>query len=423
MRILVVGGGGREHALVWKLAQSPRVKKIYAAPGNAGIAELAPCEPVGSEDIPGLVSLARQKGIDLVVVGPEAPLVDGLVDALAAGGIAAFGPARQAAVLEGSKVWAKEFMARHHIPTADFRVFEEIEPARDYIRSLGGRCVVKADGLAAGKGVVVSNDMEAALAALERLLVRQELGTAGRQVVVEERLEGEELSVLAFTDGQKLIPCPGVRDHKRAFDADRGPNTGGMGAYSPLPFYTPEMEVRVIKEVLQPTVEGMAAEGRPYRGVLYAGLMLTPDGPRVLEFNCRFGDPETQVLLPRLKTDLLDIMEAVVQGDLGRIAREIAWNPWAAACIVLASEGYPGDYIKGREISGLEDLPAGTLAFHAGTARKDGRLVTAGGRVAAITALGNTLEEAVARAYAGVERVSFAGMHYRRDIGFRGTVT
>lgn len=416
MRILVVGSGGREHALVWKLAQSPQVKEIYAAPGNAGIAELARCVGVSSEDSAGLAALGREKGIDLVVVGPEAPLVAGLVDDLAAAGIPAFGPSRAAAVLEGSKGWAKEFMTRHGIPTAAYRVFSELEPARSYVRSLEGGCVVKADGLAAGKGVVVASSEEEAEEALERLLVHRELGAAGSRVVVEEKLTGQELSVLAFTDGRTIIPCPGARDHKRVGDHDQGPNTGGMGAYSPPLDYAPAIEKQVVEEILQPAVEGMAAEGRLYRGVLYAGLILTPDGPRVLEFNCRFGDPETQVLLPRLETDLVDIMKAVVYGDLASLG-SVAWSSRAAVCVVLASEGYPGSYPQGREIHGLDSLPPGVLAFHAGTARRDGCLVTAGGRVLGITATGATLEQAVEQAYAGVARVKFTGMHYRNDIG------
>ncbi|TDA67476.1 MAG: phosphoribosylamine--glycine ligase [Clostridia bacterium] len=416
MRILVVGGGGREHALVWKLAQSPKVTELYCAPGNAGISREAACVSIGAEDIPALVDFAVEKKIGLVVVGPEAPLVAGLVDALEAVGIAAFGPSRQAAMLEGSKAWAKEFMARHGIPTAQYRVFTEIGPAVEYARSLGS-CAIKADGLAAGKGVTVADTEAEAVSVLQDLLVDQKLGPAGRRVVIEERLAGEEVSVLAFTDGKTLVPLPAAQDHKRAYDGDRGPNTGGMGAFSPPPFFTRELEERVVEEILQPVIAGMAVEGRPYRGVLYAGLMLTGDGPKVLEFNCRFGDPETQVLLPRLESDLVEVMVATTEGRLSEV--DITWKPGAAACVVLAAGGYPGPYRKSEDITGLEELPPGVLAFHAGTSWRDGRLVTSGGRVLGITATAPTLGEAVALAYRGVEKVSFPGCHYRCDIGAR----
>lgn len=416
MRILVVGGGGREHALVWKLAQSPRVDEIYCAPGNAGISREATCVPIGAEDIPALVDFAVEETIGLVVVGPEAPLVAGLVDALEAKGIAAFGPSRQAAMLEGSKAWAKEFMARHGIPTAPYQVFTEIGPALEYARSLGS-CVIKADGLAAGKGVTVADTQAEAVSVLKDLLVDQKLGPAGRRVVIEERLAGEEVSVLAFTDGKTLLPLPAAQDHKRADDGDQGPNTGGMGAFSPPPFFTPELEKQVVEEILRPAVAGMAAEGQPYRGVLYAGLMLTGDGPKVLEFNCRFGDPETQVLLPRLESDLVEVMAATAAGRLSEV--NITHKSGAAVCVVLAAGGYPGPYRRGEEITGLEELSPEVLAFHAGTSWQDGRLVTSGGRVLGITATAPTLGEAVALAYRGVEKIGFAGCHYRRDIGAR----
>ncbi len=419
MRVLVVGGGGREHALVWKLRQSPRVREVYCLPGNAGIARLARCVPGDPEDVRAVADFAQEERVDLTVVGPEAPLVAGLVDELARRGLPACGPTAAAAAIEGSKVFAKELMARHGIPTAAYRVFDDPAAAREYVERLGGPVVVKAEGLAAGKGVVVAPGPAEAAAAVEEIMVRRAFGEAGRRVVVEEYLEGEEVSVLALTDGERVLTLPSSQDHKRALDGDRGPNTGGMGAYSPAPVLTPDLAQRVEQEILLPAVRALAAEGRPYRGVLYAGLMLTAEGPKVLEFNCRFGDPETQAVLPRLEGDLADALEAAAGGDLRGVS--LSWRPDAAVCVVLASEGYPGPYEKGRPISGLEEAEAmaDVLVFHAGTVRRDGQVVTAGGRVLGVTGLGPTIAAARERAYEAVERIRFAGCHYRRDIAHR----
>ncbi len=415
MKVLVVGGGGREHALVWKLKQSPRVKEIFCAPGNAGIASLARCVPIGAEDIPGLLAFARQEKIDLTVVGPEAPLTMGIVDSFSEAGLAIFGPTARAAAIEGSKVLAKEIMAKYGIPTARFAAFSEAGEAAAYIRRLNSPCVVKADGLAAGKGVIVCQTVEEALGAVEDIMVKGVFGAAGSRVVVEEYLTGQEVSILAFTDGETVIPMLPAQDHKQVYDGDRGPNTGGMGAYAPAPVCTPEVYQTALEKILIPTVRAMAAEGRPYRGVLYAGLMVTGEGPRVLEFNARFGDPEAQPVLMLLETDLVEIIEAALSGRLGE--KEIRWRPGAAVCVVLASGGYPGPYRKGYPISGLDRVPPDVVVFHAGTALEDGRVVTAGGRVLGVTAAAETIAAAIEKAYAAVEQIHFEGMHYRRDIG------
>jgi phosphoribosylamine--glycine ligase len=415
MKVLVVGGGGREHALVWKLKQSPRVKEIFCAPGNAGIASLARCVPIGAEDISGLVAFARQEKIDLTVVGPEGPLTMGIVDSFNQAGLAIFGPTARAASIEGSKVLAKEIMAKYGIPTARFAVFSDAGEAAAYIRQLNAPCVVKADGLAAGKGVIVCQTVEEALEAVEDIMVKGVFGNAGSRVVVEEYLTGQEVSILAFTDGETVIPMLPAQDHKQVYDGDRGPNTGGMGAYAPAPVCTPEVYRTALEDILIPTVRAMAAEGRPYRGVLYAGLMVTHEGPKVLEFNARFGDPEAQPVLILLETDLVEIIEAVLSGRLAE--KEIRWRPGAAVCVVLASGGYPGPYRKGYPISGLDRVPPDVMVFHAGTALEDGRLVTAGGRVLGVTAAAETIPAAIEKAYAAVEQIHFEGMHYRRDIG------
>ncbi|NPV26145.1 MAG: phosphoribosylamine--glycine ligase [Firmicutes bacterium] len=417
LNVLVVGGGGREHALVWKLKQSPRVKKIYCAPGNAGIAQLADCVTIAAEDIQGLLHFAEQASIDLTVVGPEAPLVAGIVDTFEQAGRRIFGPSQKAALLEGSKALAKEIMVKYGIPTARHATFSTAEAAYAYIQEQGAPCVVKADGLAAGKGVVVAMDEETALAAVKEIMENRAFGEAGNQVVIEEYLEGEEVSILAFTDGQTVVPMVSAQDHKRVFDGDRGPNTGGMGAYSPAPVYNPGVAQQVVKQILEPTVAAMRTERREYRGVLYAGLMITANGPKVLEFNARFGDPETQVVLPRLKTDLVDIIEAILDQRLEQL--KIEWYPQTAVCVVLAAGGYPGSYQKGMVIEGLDRLTQEVLVFHAGTTRRDGRIVTNGGRVLGVTALGDTIQTAIDRAYAAVEQIKFADMHYRRDIGYR----
>lgn len=417
MKVLVVGGGGREHALVWKLKQSPLLTKIYCAPGNGGIAADAECVPCKAEDIIGLRDFAHAEKIDLTVVGPEAPLVAGIVDLFQTSGLRAFGPNAKAALLEGSKVFAKEAMVRYGIPTAGFEVFGEVGPACRYLRSLNGPCVVKADGLAAGKGVIVADNQAEAEAAVRLIMEEKAFGAAGEAVIIEERLEGEEVSVLAFTDGQTVLPMVASQDHKRAGDGDTGPNTGGMGAYSPPPLYTPALHELVCSEVLTPLIQGLRGDGIKYRGVIYAGLMLTANGPYVLEFNCRFGDPETQVVIPRLRNDLLEVLDAVVSERLLEI--ELDWDTRAAACVVLASGGYPGSYESGKVIAGLEQVPPEIMVFHSGTRSYDSSLVTAGGRVLGVTALGATVGQAVRRAYQGVDSISFEGMRFRRDIAHR----
>ena len=416
MRILVVGGGGREHALVWKIAQSPLVTELYCAPGNAGIAGLAACVPVAADDIAGLLDFARQSGIDLTVVGPEAPLVAGISDAFQEAGQAVFGPARAAAQLEGSKVFAKEIMQRAGIPTARYATFTAAAPALAYLAEHPGPVVVKADGLAAGKGVVVAADPAAARDAVTAMFGGR-FGAAGKRVIIEEYLEGEEVSILALSDGETVVPLLPSQDHKRAGEGDSGPNTGGMGAYAPVPFYNTALAAQVEEEVLRPVVRAMAAAGHPYRGVLYAGLMLTREGPKVLEFNCRFGDPETQPLMLLLESDLVELMLAASNNELA--GTRVSWHPGAAAGVVLAAKGYPGPYRKGDPIGGLEQLPEGVEAFHAGTDLVDGRVVTAGGRVLCVTARGEDLRTALERAYDGVRAIHFDGMHYRRDIGHR----
>ncbi|BAF60721.1 phosphoribosylamine-glycine ligase [Pelotomaculum thermopropionicum SI] len=415
MKVLVVGGGGREHALVWKIRQSPRVREVYCAPGNAGIAREATCVNIGAEDITGLRDFAREKGIDLTVVGPEAPLNAGIADLFQEAGLRIFGPSRAAAEIEGSKVLAKEIMAKYGIPTADYAVFDRPDRAAAYIKQKGAPCVVKADGLAAGKGVIVAMDEQAALDAVCSIMVDRIFGSAGDRVVVEECLTGEEVSILAFTDGYNVVPMVSSQDHKRVFDGDQGPNTGGMGAYAPAPVYSPEVHRRTVEEILVPIVRALDAEGRTYRGVIYAGLMVTPKGPKVLEFNARFGDPEAQPVLTLLDTDLVEIMEAVLENRLDRV--EIRWKKQASVCVVLASGGYPGSYEKGKVIRGLDQIPEGVVVFHAGTAQKDGETVTAGGRVLGVTALGPDIPAAIEAAYAAAGKISFEGMHYRRDIG------
>jgi len=417
MKILVVGSGGREHALVWRLASSSRVEKVYCAPGNAGIAGSAECIDIQATDLDGLARFARREGIDLTVVGPEAPLVAGIVDRFERDGLRIFGPSKRAAELEGSKVFAKNLMRRHGIPTADYQVFEDLDKASAYIRERGAPVVVKADGLAAGKGAVVAATVEEALDAASRMLVGGEFGEAGRRIVVEECLSGEEASILAITDGKTIAALESCQDHKRVFDGDKGPNTGGMGAYSPAPVVTEEVAERVIREVLVPAVHAMGRASRPFKGVLYAGIMVTAQGPKVLEFNARFGDPETQPLMMRLKTDLVGLLDAAVEGTLEE--QELLWDERAAVCVVMASQGYPGHYEKGRAIRGLDDAGADgdVMIFHAATERRGDEIVTSGGRVLGVTALGATIGEAIERAYRAVGKISWEGVHYRRDIG------
>ncbi|OQX18464.1 MAG: 5-(carboxyamino)imidazole ribonucleotide mutase [Desulfobulbaceae bacterium A2] len=419
MQVLVIGSGGREHALVWKLRQSPRVRQVFCAPGNAGIGQLATLVAVAADDIEGLARFARAQGIDLTLVGPEVPLSAGVVDHFQQQGLKVFGPTRAAAELEGSKVFSKDFLKKYKIPSAGYRVFSKLAEAKKYIKAHGAPLVVKADGLAAGKGVVVARSIEEALAAVDSIMAGGAFGSAGARVVVEDCLHGEEVSYLAFTDGKTVLPLPSSQDHKAVNDGDQGPNTGGMGAYSPAPALTPALEQRVLDEVMLPTIHGMAAEGRPYKGMLYAGLMLDGDDIQVLEFNCRFGDPECQPLLMRLKSDLVEIVEAVIEERLDRIRLEI--DPRPAVCVVMASGGYPGSYTKGQVIKGLGKAAKcnDVMVFHAGTEKKAHRIVTAGGRVLGVTALGENIAEAIGKAYAAVEHISWPGCHFRRDIGHR----
>lgn len=415
--VLVIGQGAREHAMVWKLKQSRGVDQVFAVPGNAGIAELAECFDVKLET-GNLFDLIDRKRIDLTVVGPEAPLMEGIVDEFEARGLKIFGPRRDAALLEGSKVFTKNLLKKYGVPTADFQSFSDIDEARDYLRKKGTPIVVKADGLAAGKGVVVAADMETAYQALDTIMRDRAFGDAGREVVIEECLQGEEVSVFALCDGKTVVPMVAAQDHKRVFDGDQGPNTGGMGAYSPPPFYNPELHERVMKEIMEPVIKAMAAEGRPYKGVLYAGLMLTADGPKVLEFNVRLGDPEAQAILPLMETDYLTVLEAVIDEKLDRTP--ISFLPRASVCVVLASGGYPGKYETGYAITGLEDVSPDILVFHAGTKRAGShQLVTDGGRVLSVVSTGDTVAQAIDRVYREIPRIRFEGMHYRRDIGMR----
>jgi phosphoribosylamine--glycine ligase len=415
-----VGGGGREHALAWKIAQSARVGRVYVAPGNAGTAREPKCENVAidAEDIDALLDFARREGIDLSVIGPEAPLVAGIADRFREAGLRCFGPSARAARLEGSKAYAKDFLARYRIPTAAYQTFDRADVAIDYIERLGAPVVVKADGLAAGKGVIVAHTLDEAVAAVREMLEARAFGPAGARVVVEEFLEGEEASFIALVDGEHVLPLASSQDHKRALDGDRGPNTGGMGAYSPAPVITPEMYARVLRDVMAQAVRGLHAEGERYVGFLYAGLMIGPDGtPRVLEFNCRLGDPETQPILLRLRSDLVDLLEAGLEGRLDRV--EAQWDPRAAVGVVMTAGGYPGTYGKGDAIAGLPADADDVKVFHAGTAERDGEIVTSGGRVLCVTALGATVAAAQARAYAAVRRIRWRGVHYRTDIGHR----
>jgi len=415
--VLLVGGGGREHALAWKLAQSPGLGRMIAAPGNPGIAAHARCVPIKDTAIDELVALGQQERPDLVVVGPETPLALGLADRLRAVGLAVFGGSAAAARLESSKVFAKDLMARHRIPTARFGTFRDAAAARAHCRELGAPLVVKADGLAAGKGVVVCRTLEEADGAVAQCLEARAFGDAGRTVVVEEFLEGEEASFFALSDGTTVLPLTAAQDHKTVWDDDRGPNTGGMGAYSPAPVLDARMQERVMAEIVRPTIAAMAAEGAPYTGVLFVGLMITREGPKVIEFNCRFGDPECQAILPRLEDDLLALLLAAATGK--GLPPALAWSPRSSVCVVMTSGGYPGRYETGRAITGVEaaaGLP-GVNVFHAGTALAGGALVTAGGRVLGVQASGADVATAIRTAYAAVERIRFDGAHYRRDIG------
>ena len=416
MKVLVIGSGGREHALVWKISQSPKVDKIYCAPGNAGIAQQAECVAIKADDLDGLLAFAQQNQIDLTVVGPEVPLTLGIVDKFQKQGLKIFGPSGKAAEIEGSKTFAKDLMAKYNIPTAKYGAFTDAAEAKAFLDTVGLPCVVKADGLAAGKGVLICETKAEAEAAIADILVDNKFGSAGSRVVVEEFLTGQEVSMLAFTDGKTVVPMVSSQDHKRIWDGDKGLNTGGMGAYSPAPVYTADIHEIVVPQVLEATVKAMEAEGRSFSGILYAGLMLTADGPKVLEFNARFGDPETQAVLPRLKSDLVDIFLAIIDGRLNEM--NIEWHEEAAVCVVIASGGYPETSEKGRVITGLAEAAAtGAIVFHAGTKEDNGNIVTNGGRVLGISALGKDIAEAIANAYKGVKEVKFENMQYRTDIG------
>ncbi|WP_019913649.1 phosphoribosylamine--glycine ligase [Paenibacillus sp. HW567] len=421
MDILVVGGGGREHAIIWSLSRSPKAGKIYCAPGNAGIAQLAECVPIGVFEFDRLTAFAKEKNIDYVVIGPDDPLAAGIVDVFEAHSIPVFGPRKNAAEIEGSKTFMKDLLHKYSIPTAAYEKFSDYEAALAYLRGQGLPIVIKADGLAAGKGVTVAYSREEAELALQDIMVTKVFGEAGAQVVIEEFLAGQEMSILAFVDGETVRPMAAAQDHKPAYDGDKGPNTGGMGTYSPLPHIDQAIIDEAVETIIKPTAKAMVAEGRSFSGVLFAGLMISPDGkPKTIEFNARFGDPETQVVLPRLKSDLLEIFLAVTEGRLADI--EIEWSEEAAVCVVLASEGYPGTYPKGVPIAGLEGRPD-ELIFHAGTARgEDGSWVTNGGRVLGVVGMGATIAEARAAAYASAETISFSGMHKRSDIAMKAFV-
>ncbi len=418
MKVLVIGGGGREHALVWKLSQSRHVDKIYCMPGNAGIAELAECIDV-RDDYESLLDFVKYEWIDLTIVGPEAPLSKGIVDLFEKEGRAIVGPNMLASMLEASKVFAKDFMKRYNIPTAQYRVFTSYVHAEDYVRLKGAPIVVKADGLAAGKGVFVAKTTDEAIHALRLIMKEKVFGEAGERVIIEECLEGEEASFMAFCDGNTIIPMVSSQDHKRVYDNDEGPNTGGMGAYSPAPVITEEVKERVMNKIMLPAISGLRAEGIKYKGVLYAGLMVKNGFPYVLEFNCRFGDPETQPVLMRLDSDLVDICLAIVKERLSEI--EIKWRPEASVCVVLASKGYPDKYDKGKVITGLDKLKGkeDLFVFHAGTAFNNGDIITSGGRVLGVTALGRDIREARQRVYDAINNIHFDGMHFRRDIAFK----
>lgn len=418
MNLLVIGGGGREHAIVKKLKENPAVETIYCAPGNGGIAADAVCVPeIGAKDISAQVDFAKTHSIDFAVVAPDDPLVLGAVDALEAAGIPCFGPEAKAAIIEGSKVFSKDLMKKYGIPTAEYQVFTDAAAAMDYVKSCALPVVVKADGLALGKGVLIAETQEDAVAAVESIMLDRAFGDSGNQVVIEEFLTGPEVSVLAFTDGKCVKPMVSSKDHKRALDNDQGLNTGGMGTISPNPHYTDEIAQVCMDTIFLPTIRAMQAEGRPFKGCLYFGLMLTPDGPKVIEYNSRFGDPEAQVVLPRMKTDLVDVMQAVIEERLEE--QPVEWYDGAAACVVMASGGYPASYPKGLEITGLDENGQvdGAVVYHAGTKLENGTFYTNGGRVLGVTAKGATLDEALQKAYAAVEKIHFDGAHYRRDIG------
>lgn len=419
MQVLVIGGGGREHTLVWKLAQSKSVTKIYAAPGNPGMKGLAECVDLDIADLDGLADWAEKHAIDLTVVGPEAPLVAGIVDVFKARGLTIFGPSAKAAEIEGSKIFSKELMEKYGVPTAFFKVCDNLADARAFVEEKGAPIVIKADGLAAGKGVVVAMTKDEALDALDDMMGHHKFGSAGNRVVIEEFMEGEEASLLAFTDGKNIVPMLAAQDHKRVNDGDQGPNTGGMGAYCPAPVMTAALKEKTVKEVLRPIVDALAKEGRPYSGCLYAGLMIKGDSVKVVEFNARFGDPETQVVLPLLQSDLAEIMAACAKGTLQ--PEMVEWSDKAAVCVVMASGGYPGSYKKGLPITGLKAAGAmeDVVVFHAGTREEDGKILTNGGRVLGVTAVADDIPSAQQKAYDAVDKIHFEGAHFRQDIAWR----
>ncbi|SHJ67979.1 phosphoribosylamine--glycine ligase [Geosporobacter subterraneus DSM 17957] len=415
MKVLVVGSGGREHALVWKLKHSPKVEKIYCAPGNAGIGNAAELVNIPVEAVEELCSFAKEKNIDLTIVGPEVPLVAGIVDVFHREGLKIFGPNKQCAQLEGSKAFAKDFMERHQIPTARYREYTDLREAKNALGIYGYPMVIKADGLAAGKGVVIAQDEKEAAEALEQMMAEKKFGTAGDKVVIEEFLQGIETSILCFVDGKSIVPMVSAQDYKRIYDEDQGPNTGGMGTYSPSYIYEEKLEAAVAERILAPVIRGLKADGLDFKGVLFIGLMITAEGPRVLEFNTRFGDPETQVILTRLETDLVDILESILEERLAD--QEIRWSDRKTVCVVIAAGGYPESYEKGRIIQGLMEQNEETVVFHAGTKRVGEDILTNGGRVLGVTAWGDTVEEARRKVYQRVEKISFENMQYRKDIG------
>jgi len=418
-RVLVIGSGGREHTLVWKISQSKHVDKVFCAPGNGGIKEIAELVDIKADDIDGLLRFAKENKIDLTLAGPEAPLVRGIVDRFLEEGLKIFGPSKELAMLEGSKVFAKETMKRFGAPTADFKVFDNPDKAKGYLKKKGAPIVVKADGLAAGKGVIVAQSVEEAETAIDSIMVKKIFGGAGERIILEDCLEGEEASILVFSDGKNIAPLVSSQDHKRIFDNDKGPNTGGMGAYSPAPVVTGKIFDEVIRKIFRPIINGLAKEGKFYKGVLYAGVMITKDGPMLLEFNVRFGDPETQAIVPRLKSDLIEVLTACIDGTIDKIRLE--WDERASLCVVLASKGYPGPYERHKEVHGLEDIRGmkDVVVFHAATSSENKRIFTSGGRVLGVTGLGKDVRLAKDRAYEAIAKIRFDGMHYRKDIGNR----